>query len=643
MNEALIVVNKAGQFIKINAAAIEIFGLEEGPKKPEMAKYYGAFKTDEKTLYTKEELPSFRALNGEEINNEIIFIRNSKKPLGVYSSVNAKPIFNDKKEVIGAVITATNITNQKIREIELQRNKDLLEQSQQMAQVGYWEVDLIEKTVQWSDETKAIHEVPHNYIPNLEEGINFYDEASKPIISEVIGKAINDFKSWDVKLGIITAKGNHKWVRSIGKPHKGKNGIEKIVGVFQDFTKDKLAEETLIQNEIKIKELNARLEEKIDLRTKELSKTKQNYKKLYNEAPDMMASIDTKSLTIINCNQTACDILGYTKEELIDHPFLNLYHPDSHEDVQKAIDNFRSTGGIRNQRLHLRKKNGEKFPVTLNASAVRDNEGKIVQTNSIWRDITQLEKVENELKFLNSELEGRVIRRTEELQKVNEELEEFAYITTHDLKSPISNIKGHLSILQLELGESNTPIIDQTIHWMNNSLEQAESNIQSIIKVAQIREPASKITEEINLNNSLNDVIDAIKNDITIEKSQINLLVDDSIPVVFNRNNLYSIFHNIITNAIKYKKLDVTSIIDIKVFDQNEYTCVSITDNGLGIDLQKNESNLFGMFKRLHDHIEGSGIGLYLVKRMMEAAGGKIEVTSELNVGSTFTLYFNKK
>ena len=361
MTEALIVVNTKGQFVMVNLSAIEMFGLEEEPNKPEMAKYYGAFHLDEKTFYKKEELPSYRALNGENVKDEIIFIRNSKKPNGVYACANAKPILNSGKEIIGAVIVATNITEQKKRETEIQRNKDLLEQSQQMAQIGYWEIDLIQNTLEWSNETKIIHEVEPDFIPDLETGINFYDEDSKPIITKIVEDGIIKNKSWDIKLGIITAKGNHKWVRSIGRPYVGKQGVEKVVGVFQDITKDKLAEDQLIKNEKEIKKLNAQLKEKIELRTKELSKTKQDYQKLYNEAPDMMASIDTNKLTIIDCNQTVCDYLGYSKAELVNQSFLNLYHSDSYNIVKRAIQQFKKEGEIKNQRLYLKKKNGEKL------------------------------------------------------------------------------------------------------------------------------------------------------------------------------------------------------------------------------------------------------------------------------------------
>lgn len=642
MNEALMVVNRKGDLIKVNDSAFEMFGLEKEPNRLEMAKYYGVFHLDEKTLYTQSELPSQRALKGEVIKGEIIFIRNSSKPNGVYASTNAEAILNDKNEIIGAVVIATNITDQKVREIELQRNKELLEQSQQMAQIGYWEVDLVENTVHWSNETRKIHEVDDDFVPNLEEGINFYDEHSKPLITEVVQKAIVENIGWDVKLGIISAKGNHRWVRSIGKPYKGKDKVEKILGVFQDITEDKSAEDKLIQNEKEIKALNAQLEEKIELRTKELSKTKQDYKKLYNEAPDMMASVEAKTLTITSCNQTLCDILGYTKKELIHQSFLILYHPDSHNEVFAAIENFKLNGKIKTPRLYLKKKDGDKLLVTLNATVIRDNNGRLLETNSTWRDITQLEKVESELKILNSELEHRVIERTEELQKVNEELEEFAYITTHDLKAPISNIKGHLGILEIEMEESQDPIVAKTIHWIKDSIEKAEANIQSIIKVAQLREPASKITTDINLNDIINQVITDIKTDIHIENVQIHYFKTELF-VKFNLKNMYSILYNIITNSIKYKQLNLDPIIKIKVFDQNEYTCVIISDNGLGMDLETNGDKLFGMFKRLHDHIEGNGIGLYLVKRMVEAAGGKIEVKSQPNVGTAFTLYFKKQ
>lgn len=525
----------------------------------------------------------------------------------------------------------------KQREFELLKTNQLLEQIQELSKMGHWELDIVQGKVYWSEETRVIHEVSEDYEPNLAEGINFYDELSRPIITEIISKAIEKREKWDVKLGIITAKKNHKWVRSTGKVYEEDGQVTRLFGVFQDITEEKMSLDELLQRENSIAEMNSNLEEQIKARNKELKDSKNKYQKLYDYAPEMMISVDAETGLVIECNLTTCNTLGYTKEELFGANILKIYHEDSIEKARKAFEKFRKTGNLLIERLVVKTKDNTAIDVVLRTIAVTDDEGNIIRSNSILQDITKLVKIENKLKAINQDLEKRVEERTAELLNANLELEEFTYIATHDLKSPLASIKGHLEIIQNEIGNSNV-MADRSIHWIADSIENAGKKIQNIIDVARIK----SIKSEERSNIDLIELVRNVEQNLTTEqKSQVqgfNITSDESVAIVSNKIYLETTLVNLIGNAIKYRKHNQKVIINVDITKKQGGVEIRITDNGLGIDMVKDNSKLFKMFHRLHDHVEGSGIGLYLSSKMIQNLGGKIEVESELGVGTTFVI-----
>ncbi len=147
--------------------------------------------------------------------------------------------------------------------------------------------------------------------------------------------------------------------------------------VFRDSTKRKKAEEKLKQAK------------------DELKKSEERYQDLYENAPDMFLSVDAKTTNIVKCNQTVATNLGYTKKEIIGRHIFEMYHPDCMEDVKKAFQSFRETGEIHNAELQVKRKDGTKIDVILNVSSILDEQGNILHSRSIWRDITIRKRAEN--------------------------------------------------------------------------------------------------------------------------------------------------------------------------------------------------------------------------------------------------------
>jgi two-component system sensor histidine kinase/response regulator len=276
---------------------------------------------------------------------------------------------------------------------------------------------------------------------------------------------------------------------------------------------------------------------------------------------------------------------------------------------------------------------------------------KVAVFVELYRKNHQLISQEKKLLQINNELEDRVKKRTEELFKknteletknkelirVNNDLDNFIYTASHDLKAPIANIEGLLSALFREFtleDERYLKIKEMTFLTIN----KFKNTLADLTKVSNIQKDIQDDVETVKFEELLDEVKLTIKDNI--DKSHAKLVTDLAIPeICFSKKNMRSILYNLVSNAVKYSSPERSPIINISTKRIDDDVLLSVSDNGLGIN-PAYQHKLFGMFKRLHDHVEGSGIGLYIVKRIIENNGGRIEVKSELDVGTTFNLYF---
>ncbi|SFH21298.1 Signal transduction histidine kinase [Pontibacter chinhatensis] len=253
----------------------------------------------------------------------------------------------------------------------------------------------------------------------------------------------------------------------------------------------------------------------------------------------------------------------------------------------------------------------------------------------------ELERANIEAQSLNQLLEERVEERTRELIKVNKDLDNFVYTASHDLKAPINNIEGLMVALQETLEEKQLGL-DQVMPIMdmvNDAIGRFKSTLLDLTEVAKLQhQDTVAAPETVNFKELLEDVKAHIKDLIKRYDATVVDDFSDAPEMVFSRKNLRSILYNLVSNAIKYSSLDRRPEIRITTSVAGEYTLLSVRDNGLGLRKQDQEK-VFGMFKRLHSHVEGTGVGLAIVKRIVENCDGKIELESELGTGTEFKLY----
>ncbi len=175
---------------------------------------------------------------------------------------------------------------------------------------------------------------------------------------------------------------------------------------------------------------------------------------------------------------------------------------------------------------------------------------------------------------------------------------------------------------------------------INLSISKFNKTIKDLTEISKVQKEINDAVEPVSFREITEDIITEI-NSLWME-SGVDITEDYKVTnIIYAKKNIRSILYNLISNALKYRSYDRPLKVHIKTFEEGDFYVYSISDNGLGLT-PKQQTKLFSMFKRLHTHVEGSGIGLYIVKRIIENNGGKIKVESELNKGTTFTVYIAK-
>jgi signal transduction histidine kinase len=251
-----------------------------------------------------------------------------------------------------------------------------------------------------------------------------------------------------------------------------------------------------------------------------------------------------------------------------------------------------------------------------------------------------IEKQNREIKLHNETLDMEVKERTQELMEYNQQLEQFAFITAHNLRAPVARILGLGQVLNLP---QNSPDEEKMIiKKLSSTTEELDRVIKDVSSILEIRKNHVLAVTKVDLKEELEMIKGGFEGEILNNRACI---MEDFLeaPVIYTvKAYLDSILMNLIHNAIKYRSPKRQLCIEVKSREVGEYLCISIKDNGLGIDLDLHQHNLFKLYKRFHFHVEGKGIGLNLVKTEVTSLGGKIEVESKVDIGTTFHIFLKK-
>ena len=411
-------------------------------------------------------------------------------------------------------------------------------------------------------------------------------------------------EKWQDEYRFQCADGSYKYVFDRGFLVKDANGKPlRMIGAIQDVTKQKEEEQRL------------RLLETVITQSKDAV---------------MITDIDTSKNVIPNIifvNSAFTDMTGYPADEVIGKSLEILFGKKSDilefDKLRTAVQEYKECF----VETISYKKSGEEFWINFSMIPVTDKEGEHSHWISIQRDVTVEKEREKEREQL--------IR---ELTQNNKDLKQFSYITSHNLRAPLSNLTGLLNLIEeIPIEDSE---LKEIINGFSKSTHLLNETINDLVKVIIIKDNPSVQKEKLFIKDVFENVFNQLS--FLISSNKPILKIDLEVETIFDINKSYleSIFLNLLTNAINYREpsrqLRIT--IATKVEDNNLF--MTFKDNGIGIDLEKNNDKIFGLYQRFHNYPESKGLGLYLVKSQVESMGGTISVDSIVGKGTTFTIVF---
>ncbi|WP_324671503.1 PAS domain-containing sensor histidine kinase [Hymenobacter sp. GOD-10R] len=280
---------------------------------------------------------------------------------------------------------------------------------------------------------------------------------------------------------------------------------------------------------------------------------------------------------------------------------------------------------------------------------LRNEQGQVVRIACVALEVSpqvlarrQVQALNEELATLNQDLiasNERLRNSNAQLTRSNADLDSFVYSASHDLKAPIANVEGLLHALHQELPPAllMTPTIARVLHLMADAVARFQQTLLHLTHIVQLERTDVEEAQEVALEQLINDVCLDLAPAIDAAQAQVLVDTQQCAWVRVAPKSLRSIVFNLVSNALKYRVPERTPTVHVRVACQDQQIHLSVQDNGLGLTPAQ-QGHLFKLFRRLHPGVEGSGVGLYTVKKIVDNAGGTITVHSEVGVGTTFSI-----
>lgn len=610
-------------------------------------------KTDKKVLRDIKE----KVLNKENVTAEVLNLKKSGKEY--WLQLNIVPMFEDSGEVMGYMAIEVDITQLKENEKIIQHQVDLQNILIDISSTYInFNVNEIAPTISASLEKMGrFVQVDRAYIFDYDfkngHTSNTYEWCGDGIVPEIENLQkipLEIFPEWvanhqknlpfiveDVKTLPIAVE-NEQNLRSIIEPQGIKSlitipisdGITLLGFVGFDSVRSK---RSYTQEEIKLLTLfgqmiiNVNQKQKVQ---KQLEIQEEKYRNVIANMNLGFLEVDNDDV-IINANASFCKMSGYGLEELIGRKGVEQLLSD--EDAKRTVlkkNLLRKIGQADVYEVEVIDKSGNLRCWLISGGPNYNDAGDLIGSVGIHLDITEQKKLENEQKQL--------LNLT---QNQNERLKNFAHIVSHNLRSHAANLSGMVSFLEIQDKQFvANPFFQNFKDVINNLME----SIQNLSEVADIQTKDSNLLDKLDLVEIVNSSL--LNVSALARFSEVHILfkqVNEQIWVQGNLSYIESIVLNLLTNAIKYSDPQKQKQVVLTIDNLTNWTVLSVSDNGLGIDLNRQGRKMFGMYKTFHDHPDSRGIGLFITKNQVQAMGGKIEVESQEGLGSTFKVYLKNR
>jgi PAS domain S-box-containing protein len=538
-----------------------------------------------------------RVLSGKTEQFESLFKLDGEKR---WLNATIIPVYENQL-ITGLTLTMTDITDRKIAQDLRQRSESNLNAIMNNTNALIYSLDTELRYITFNDALKNLMKERYNVdvMPgyDIRESMNKFDpdageEWAKINVRALSGEILEFEKT-------LRFNGANSYLRFSIHPIRKNNTVTGLSCFVNDITKEKEADEKVLKA---LEEKNVILESIGDC--------------FYAVDRNWVVTYWNKQAEIVfDCPKET--ILGKYVWDVFPDVVDTLFYTSYHKAVEtNTIQHFES----------YYERDSSWFEVT----AYPSPSGLSVYL----REITQRKQAERQLNELNKNLQ----KYADELVTSNKGLEQFSYIVSHNLRAPVANIIGLAELL--EQNSYPADVKEEFLRGILVNVKRLDEVISDLNLILQAKRDVSENRELTNMTQLVNNIQSSIQR--TIEKENVEIQTDfTAVNTLFTlKSYLYSIFYNLIMNSIKYRQKDISPVIRITSSLASGRVTITFQDNGMGIDLQKKGSQVFGLYKRFHSHVEGKGMGLFMVKTQVEILGGKISVNSVVNSGTEFCIEF---
>jgi PAS domain S-box-containing protein len=521
---------------------------------------------------------------------------------------NSANIFDaDEKTIVATIAQGQDITERKKAEEELYRKQQFILEAQRIAKLGYYIYHIDTGMWEGSNQIYEMMGLTPSFKKNIQEWTAIVVPKQQEKMHAYFFDAINNLTPFDAEYKIYNKQTKqYKWLKGVGNfEFDANNKPMYMVGTIQDITAAK-------EEEIRLKLLESVITNTTD-----------------GVAITEVDDINPHNSKIIYINRAYERMTGYTLEEVSGKNPRILQGPKTQREPLDKMKLAIEMGEPYEIEVINYRKNKQAFWTSVSISPLKDNTGKITHWIGIKRDITKRKEQEQEREQL--------IR---ELTLHNKDLRQFSFITSHNLRAPLSNLLGLLNLIKDLHIEDNS--LKEIIEGFKVSTQHLNDTINDLIKILIIKDKPSVEQEEIDLANMIQTVCHKLSGLAESHGTQpiINLNLQHASSVFFNRSYFESILMQLLSNAIIFQSPDRPLEIEISSNKTTNGVELSIKDNGIGLNMERYQDRLFGLYQRFHAHTTTKGLGLYLVKSQLEALGGSVAFNSTENVGTELLLQF---
>ncbi|MCZ3366556.1 sensor histidine kinase [Methanobacterium veterum] len=367
-----------------------------------------------------------------------------------------------------------------------------------------------------------------------------------------------------------------------------------------------------------LEQANYNLEDQIEERMAEVKRLAN----IVESSDDAIIGMDL-NFRISSWNHGAVEMYGYSSGEIIGKHIFILMEPEEQVNNLRLIERAKNGESIEHVELECLKKDGSHFYLSITFSPIKNDKGNIVGISSISKDITRRKNAEEQLKDTINEL-----------KRSNDELQQFAFITSHDLQEPLRTIASYAQLIERRYKGKLDNEADEFIEFMVDGAKRMKQMIQGLLDYSRIETKGGKF-QDFNAGSALNHALNNLGPVINENNAEVTY---DALPIIFaDENQMIRVFQNLIGNALKFHSAGLKPKIHISASKEIKGYIFSVADNGIGLEKEYCDK-IFEVFKRLHSvgEYDGAGIGLAIVKRIIDRHNGKIWVESEYGEGSTF-------